>query len=85
MSLPVYRFTNRLGEPCHEHPRQKTSVKSNPFLGGAAIGAVIALLTAPDSGANTRHKIAGKIKQGGQKVKDTLEEGYHSMQHSMQE
>ena len=43
------------------------------------------LLTAPDSGANTRHKIAGKIKQGGQKVKDTLEEGYHSMQHSMQE
>ena len=52
------------------------------FLGGAAIGA---LLTAPDSGANTRHKIAGKIKQGGQKVKDTLEEGYHSMQHSMQE
>ncbi|WP_418422304.1 YtxH domain-containing protein [Alistipes ihumii] len=54
-------------------------------MGGAAIGAVIALLTAPDSGANTRHKIAGKIKQGGQKVKDTLEEGYHSMQHSMQE
>ena len=48
------------------------------FLGGAAIGAMIALLTAPDSGANTRHKIAGKIKQGGQKVKDTLEEGYHS-------
>ena len=46
---------------------------------------MLALLTAPDSGANTRHKIAGKIKQGGQKVKDTLEEGYHSMQHSMQE
>ena len=42
------------------------------FLGGAAIGAMIALLTAPDSGVNTRHKIAGKIKQGGQKVKDTL-------------
>ena len=38
------------------------------FLGGAAIGAMIALLTAPDSGVNTRHKIAGKIKQGGQKV-----------------
>ena len=55
------------------------------ILGGAAIGAMIALLTAPDSGANPRHKIAGKIKQGGQKVKDTLEEGYHSMQHSMQE
>ena len=45
------------------------------FLGGAAIGAMIALLTAPDSGANTRHKIAGKIKQGGQKVKDTLGAG----------
>ena len=30
MNTPVYRFTNRLGEPCHEHPKQKTSVKSNP-------------------------------------------------------
>ena len=34
------------------------------FLGGAAIGAVVALLLAPDSGQNTRHKIVDKIKHG---------------------
>ena len=38
------------------------------FLGGAAIGAVVALLLAPDSGQNTRHK------HGEQKVKDVVEE-----------
>ena len=40
------------------------------FLGGAAIGAVVALLLAPDSGQNTRHKIVDKIKH----VKDAVEE-----------
>ena len=40
------------------------------FLGGAAIGAVVALLLAPDSG----HKIVDKIKHGEQKVKDAVEE-----------
>ena len=40
------------------------------FLGGAAIGAVVALLLAPDSGKNTRHKISDKIKHGEKKIKD---------------
>ena len=44
------------------------------FLGLAAIGAVVALLLAPDSGQNTRHKIVDKIKHGEQKVKDAVEE-----------
>ena len=40
------------------------------FLCGAAIGAVVALLLAPDSGKNTRHKIGDKIKHGEKKIKD---------------
>ena len=40
------------------------------FLGGAAIGAVVALLLAPDSGKKTRHKIGDKIKHGEKKIKD---------------
>jgi len=35
------------------------------FLGGAAIGAVIALLLAPDSGKATRAKIDAKLKEKG--------------------
>ena len=42
------------------------------FLGGAIVGAVAALLLAPDSGENTRHKLADKIKCGEKKVKDAL-------------
>lgn len=45
------------------------------FLCGAAVGALVALLTAPDSGSNTRHKISDKFKKGEQKIKDTIEEG----------
>lgn len=37
------------------------------FIGGLAIGATAALLLAPDSGVNTRHKISGKIKHGKKK------------------
>ena len=33
------------------------------FLGGAAIGAVVALLLAPDSGQNTRHKTADAVEE----------------------
>ena len=35
----------------------------------------VALLLAPDSGQNTRHKIVDKIKHGEQKVKDAVEGG----------
>ena len=44
------------------------------FLGGLTVGAIAALLLAPDSGQNTRHKIVDKIKHGEQKVKDAVEE-----------
>ena len=42
------------------------------FLGGAAVGAVVALLLAPDSGENTRRKFACKIKHGEKKVEDAI-------------
>ena len=42
------------------------------FLGGAVVGAVVALLLAPDSGENTRHKIADKIKAVEKKVKGVI-------------
>ncbi len=35
------------------------------FLGGAVAGAAIGLLLAPESGANTRAKIAAKAKEHG--------------------
>ena len=35
------------------------------FLAGAAVGATIALLYAPDSGVNTRKKIRAKLKEHG--------------------
>lgn len=40
------------------------------FIGGLAIGAIAALLLAPDSGANTRNKISGKIKHGKKRCKN---------------
>ena len=35
------------------------------FLGGAALGAVIALLAAPDKGSDTRKKLRRKLKEYG--------------------
>ena len=40
------------------------------FLGGLTVGAIAALLLAPDSGKNTRHKIGDKIQHGEKKIKD---------------
>ena len=39
------------------------------FLGGLTVGAIAALLLAPDSGKNTRHKIGDKIKHGEKKIR----------------
>ena len=44
------------------------------FLGGAAIGAVVALLLAPDSGQNTRNKIVYNITPGDNMLKVPVEE-----------
>jgi len=35
------------------------------FLGGAALGAMIALLAAPDKGSDTRKKLRRKLKEYG--------------------
>lgn len=43
------------------------------FIGGLAIGAIAALLLAPDSGANNRNKISGKIKHGKKKMQELQE------------
>ena len=47
------------------------------FLGGAAIGALVALLVAPESGAVTRHKIAESVRHGEQRMKDAVGEVLH--------
>lgn len=44
------------------------------FLGGALAGGIIALLTSPNSGAENRKIIAGKIKEGADLTKRELEE-----------
>ncbi len=46
------------------------------FLGGALVGAAIALLYAPETGNETRRKLHGMVAQGKQKMKDAVEEGY---------
>ena len=45
------------------------------FLVGAAIGATVALLVAPDSGKNTRAKIATKVREGKDRAMEAVEEG----------
>mgnify|MGYP001083886226 CR=1 FL=1 len=42
------------------------------FLGGGGVITKKDLLLAPDSGENTRHKIADKIKAGEKKVKGVI-------------
>lgn len=44
------------------------------FLSGVTLGAVIALLVAPDSGKNTRQKIGCKLRHGEHKMKEAIEE-----------
>lgn len=50
------------------------------LLGGMAIGAIIAILLAPDSGKNTREKINNKLKEKGINLsKEQLDEFIEKM------
>lgn len=50
------------------------------FLGGAFLGAVIALLLAPESGDDTREKIKSKLEEKGIKLsKEQLDEFIDSL------
>jgi len=44
------------------------------FLGGAALGGVVALLLAPKTGAKTRELIAGQAEQGRKSLLQTSQE-----------
>ena len=50
------------------------------LLGGIAIGVIIAILLAPDSGKNTREKINNKLKEKGINLsKEELDEFIEKM------
>lgn len=44
------------------------------FLAGGAIGAGVALLTAPASGAETRKRIKETVDEAGKRVRESVEE-----------
>ena len=50
------------------------------LLGGVAIGVIVAILLAPDSGKNTREKINNKLKEKGINLtKEQLDEFIEKM------
>ena len=54
------------------------------FLGGALLGAIIALLLAPESGNETREKIKSKLEEKGIKLsKEQLDEFIDSIKEKL--
>jgi gas vesicle protein len=54
------------------------------FLGGAFLGAIIALLLAPESGDDTREKIKSKLEEKGIKLtKEQLDEFIDSIKEKL--
>lgn len=52
----------------------KTTDNLMSFLAGAAAGAILGILYAPDKGTNTRERLAFKLEKYKQKLEDQLEE-----------
>lgn len=60
----------------------------NTFLGGAAVGALVALLFAPESGEKTRKRIVRFLKENGllpSQLGEDIEEGKSEIDDIMQQ
>ncbi|MBQ8837778.1 MAG: YtxH domain-containing protein [Bacteroidales bacterium] len=55
------------------------------FIAGAAVGAVVALLTAPDSGARTREKLRNGAADAAGMAKDKIIEGLDMLEAALEE
>lgn len=55
------------------------------FVAGAAVGAVVALLMAPDSGAKTREKIRSGAADAAGMAKDKIIEGLDMLEAALEE
>lgn len=55
------------------------------FVAGAAVGAVAALLMAPDSGAKTREKIRSGAADAAGMAKDKIVEGLDMLEAALEE
>lgn len=55
------------------------------FLAGAAVGAVTALLLAPESGERTRDRIRAKAADAAGMAKEKILEGLDSLEEALEE
>ena len=55
------------------------------LLGGVAIGVIVAILLAPDSGKNTREKINKKLKEKGINLSKPEFSAYYCREHTQRQ